>query len=34
MAYEGDVTGDMTDGGVVTCNNVDEIVISGEGENL
>ena len=32
LAYEGEVTGDMTDGGVVTCNKVDEIVVSGEGE--
>ena len=32
MAYEGEVTGDMTDGGVVTCNKLDEIVVSGEGE--
>ena len=32
IAYEGQVTGDMTEGGVVTCNKVDEIVVSGEGE--
>ena len=32
MASEGEVTGDMTDGGVVTCNKVDEMVVSGEGE--
>ena len=32
MAYEGEVTGDMTEGVVVTCNKVDEIVVSGEVE--
>ena len=32
MASEGEVTGDMIDGGVVTCNKVDEMVVSGEGE--
>ena len=32
MASEGEVTGDMTDGGVVTYNKVDEMVVSGEGE--
>ena len=31
MAYEGEVTGDMTEG-EVTCNKVDEIVVSGKGE--
>ena len=31
MAYEGEVTGDMTESRVVTWNKVDEIVMSGEG---